>query len=132
MLEEAEYFESWIQGFRRRRLAELFGHEEELLFCADDVHSQQNRCLVSGERLAPRSAPADAMDQDDDEAATPGPGLSAPVELAAPFFALLERQLLKYEAVLPMDLRVRGLVSTKYGYDGSELPWEGEPGRPQE
>ena len=117
MLEEAEYFESWIQGFRRRRLAELFGHEEELLFCADDVHSQQNRCLVSGERLAPRSAPADAMDQDDDEAATPGPGLSAPVELAAPFFALLERQLLMRRQCSEGQAEVGVLGLGRVGFD---------------
>ena len=59
LLEEAEFFESWIQGFRRRswapggrmRLHELFGNEHEVLYCADDVHSQQNRCLLSGRYL---------------------------------------------------------------------------------
>ena len=40
------------------------------------------------------------------------------------FFRLLEQQFLKYEASLPMDLRVRGLVSAKFGYDGSKLPWD--------
>ena len=48
----------------------------------------------------------------------------APSTRQAVFFELLERQLVKYQAVLPMDLRVRGLVSTKFNYDGSALPWD--------
>ena len=104
MLEHAEYFESWIQGWRRRRLQELYGaaHVEEILYCSDSAHSQQNRCLVSGRRLAV-----------DDR----GDGPSG----HAAFLRLLERQLLKFEAVLPVDLRVRGLVSAKYGHDGTAL-----------
>jgi hypothetical protein len=105
LLDEATYFESWIQGFRRRRLRELFGAEEEVLYCADDVHSQQNRCLVSGRLLKP----------------CPSGGAAASY---VAFFRLLEQQFLKYEASLPMDLRVRGLVSAKFGYDGSKLPWD--------
>ena len=105
LLNEATYFESWIQGFRRRRLRELFGAEEEVLYCADDVHSQQNRCLVSGRLLRP----------------CPSGGATASY---VAFFRLLEQQFVKYEASLPMDLRVRGLVSAKFGYDGSKLPWD--------
>mmetsp|Transcript_36513 Transcript_36513/g.122278 ORF Transcript_36513/g.122278 Transcript_36513/m.122278 type:complete len:570 (-) Transcript_36513:143-1852(-) len=102
LLEQAEWFESWIQGFRRRRLRELFGEEEELLYCGDDVHSQQNRCLVSGRTL--RGGGADG-------------GHEA-------FLRLLEAQFVKHGASLPMDLRVRGIVSAKFGYDGSALPWD--------
>jgi hypothetical protein len=103
---EADYFESWIQGFRRRRLFELFGWEEELLYCHDESHSQQNRCLVSGRQSSPRSAlPATHPDSRGHVA----------------FFALLEAQFLKYEASLPVDLRVRGLVSAKYDHDGRAL-----------
>jgi hypothetical protein len=106
LLDEAEFFESWIQGFRRRRLKELFGSEEELLYCADDVHSQQNRCLVSGRVLKPYPSEA-----------------SRSATYSA-FLQLLEEQFLKHEVSLPMDLRVRGLVSAKFGYDGSSLPWD--------
>ena len=111
LLEEAEFFESWIQGFRRRRLRELFGNEYEVLYCADDVHSQQNRCLVSGRHL-PNSSSTDTE--------TSGSSASS----YARFFKLLEDQYLKHEADLPLDLRVRGLVSAKFGYDGSELEWD--------
>ena len=102
LLEEAEFFESWIQGFRRRRLHELFGNEHEVLYCADDVHSQQNRCLLSGRYL-------DSSGGGDEYAS---------------FFKRLEDQYLKHEACLPLDLRVRGLVSAKFGYDGTELQWD--------
>ena len=37
---------------------------------------------------------------------------------------LLEAQFVKHGASLPMDLRVRGIVSAKFGYDGSALPWD--------
>jgi hypothetical protein len=37
------------------------------------------------------------------------------------FFAMLNAQFRKYEAVLPVDLRARGLVSAKYGHDGTGL-----------
>ena len=111
MLQQAEFFESWIQGFRRRRLASLFGDEEELLFCNESAHSQQNRCLVSGRWL--RRPPADAAD---------GPGAGSAHGLTSrDFFALLEAQLLKYAEVLPVDLRVRGVVSAKYEHDGTAL-----------
>lgn len=114
VLDQAEYFESWIQGFRRRRLHALFGAEEELLYCSDDVHSQQNRCLVSGVRLRARAG------------GQLGASEPAAGERAA-FFALLAKQHAKYAAVLPMDLRVRGLVSAKFDYDGSSLPWVEPP-----
>ena len=112
------------------------------MYCADDVHSQQNRCLISGVRLEARAkakakveAAAEAQvgpmeleggAQDSEVASASTARATAPAVLAAPFFALLEGQLRKYETVLPMDLRVRGLVSAKYGYDGTALPWEGD------
>ena len=97
---------------------ELFGEEDELLYCANDVRSQQNRCLVSG-RLPPRHRVASYAD--DDEA----PSGTQPTRLDhAAFLELLEAQFVKYEASLPMDLRVRGLVSAKFGYDGTKLPWD--------
>ena len=37
------------------------------------------------------------------------------------FFAMLNAQFCKYKAVLPVDLRARGLVSAKYGHDGTGL-----------
>ena len=37
------------------------------------------------------------------------------------FFAMLNAQVCKYKAVLPVDLRARGLVSAKYGHDGTGL-----------
>ena len=113
VLEQAEYFESWIQGFRRRRLSELFGGVEEVLYCAGDMHSQQNRCLVAGRRL-----------QGSGGGSGEGSGEGSDETGHAAFFALLERQFLKYETVLPMDLRVRGIVSSKFDYDGSELLWD--------
>ena len=39
----------------------------------------------------------------------------------AAFFRLLEGQFRKYEAALPVDLRVRGLVSARYEHDGTAL-----------
>ena len=42
-------------------------------------------------------------------------------EYASFFTRWLEDQYLKHEACLPLDLRVRGLVSAKFGYDGTEL-----------
>ena len=109
-----------------------------MLYCNDDVHSQQNRCLVSGSHLQLAS-----KDEDHVRARIPTRGGVAGYMLlgAAPllcsshllrltqtwqaaFFQLLEKQLAKYKSVLPMDLRVRGLVSAKFDYDGSALPWD--------
>lgn len=73
----------------------------QVLYCSDDAHSQQNRCLISGRDLL------NATDGDSHTA----------------FLRLLERQRLKYASVLPLDLRVRGLVSTRFDYDGSALPY---------
>ena len=110
---QAEYFESWIQGFRRRKLRGLFGHEEEVLYCNDSAHSQQNRCLVSGRRLMP------AAD-------------SGGAQAHGAFFALLEAQFAKYAATLPIDLRARGLVSSRYGHDGTALVGAPADGRGDE
>ena len=107
MLQQAEFFESFIQGFRRRKLAELFGREEEILYCSDSAHSMQNRCIVSGKRLRGQAAPTSSDGGDADERAA--------------FFRLLNAQFAKYEAVLPVDLRARGLVSRKYEHDGTGL-----------
>ena len=107
MQQEAEFFESFIQGFRRRKLRELFGCEEEILFCSESAHSMQNRCIVSGRRLRSKAGPATPDGGDADERAA--------------FFRLLNAQFAKYEAVLPVDLRARGLVSQKYEHDGTSL-----------
>ena len=107
MQQEAEFFESFIQGFRRRKLRELFGCEEEILFCSESAHSMQNRCIVSGRRLRSKAGPA-----------TPDGGNA---DERAAFFRLLNAQFAKYEAVLPVDLRARGLVSQKYEHDGTSL-----------
>ena len=147
VLEQAEYFESWIQGFRRRRLRELFGAEDEILYCSDAVHSQQNRCLISGRLLCtplpPTShASADAVGTDvpangetgfGEEAGSTirmADGLDSHASSCKAFFDLLERQLLKYTDILPLDLRVRGLVSTKFECDGTApdpLAWPVAP-----
>ena len=37
------------------------------------------------------------------------------------FLRLLDAQFRKYEDVLPIDLRVRGVVSTKYAHDGRTI-----------
>ncbi|CAD7953174.1 unnamed protein product [Amoebophrya sp. A25] len=50
MLREAEYFESWMQQYRKRKLATIFQSRrnvDELLYCHSGAHSQQNRCLVA-------------------------------------------------------------------------------------
>lgn len=120
MCEEAAYFESWIQGFRRRRLATLFGAEEEVLYCNDDAHSQQNRCLVSGEQLRDPLG-ADALTSGSAHGSATASTSASPARSPAAFLALLERQLRKHEAALPVDLRVRGLVSARYEHDGSKL-----------
>jgi len=104
MIEIAEYFESWIQGFRRRRLSELFGWVQEVLYCSDDSHSQQNRCLVSGRLLGgggPLSASGDCGARD---------GVTGHVA----FFELLDTRFQLLGDVLPIDFRPRGLVSRKY------------------
>ena len=101
MLDQATYFESWIQGFRRRKLRALFDTEEELLYCNDSSHSQQNRCIVSGKQLALSGS---------DESRGRGA-----------FFEQLERQFARYKSVLPVDLRARGLVSSRFGHDGTVL-----------
>ena len=134
-----------VQGHRRRKLHELFGYEEEVIYCSDALgHSQQNRCLVSGKRLRPASGAAGGA-----ESSAAGGGAGGVADGAAggvadrpaggpaggaaggaagsvagdyeAFFAMLNAQFRKYEAVLPVDLRARGLVSAKYGHDGTGL-----------
>ena len=49
LLEQAEFFESWIQGFRRRRLLELFGAEEEVMCMAcSSMHPVHAYTCASG------------------------------------------------------------------------------------
>ena len=98
LVETAEFFESWIQGFRRRRLEALNGSVEEVLYCEESGHSQQNRCLVSGKLLQPT---------------TP--------QTSQAFFELLNRRYSECKQMLPIDLRARGLVSAKYDHDGTAL-----------
>ena len=133
MLEHAEYFESWIQGFRRRRLSALYGVAEEMLYCQDDAHSQQNRCLVSGRLLGPlgrKRPPAAAVGVGEPSESGGGAcggrkdseqGERGEHGEHGAFFARLNAQFIKYEAVLPVDLRARGLVSSRYGHDGTGL-----------
>ena len=107
MIEMAEYFESWVQGFRRRRLSELFGWVQEVLYCSDDSHSKQNRCLVSG-RLLGGGGPSSASGGDS--------GARDGVTGHAAFFELLDKRFQLLGDVLPIDFRPRGLVSRKYEF----------------
>ena len=110
MIEQAEYFESWIQGFRRRRLSELFGWVQEVLYCSDDSHSQQNRCLVSGRLLGGRGP----LSASGDCGARNGSELSVTGHVA--FFELLDKRFQLLRDVLPIDMRPLGLVSCKYKF----------------
>ena len=142
-------------------------HPLQVLYCSDDVHSQQNRCLVSGAalRAARGAAPPDEASSSEstcNQEAIKGQsgGNQGPDEASSSesFFALLAAQHAKYgrvccrwtcmctciphvhgtraacmpryEHVLPMDLRVRGLVSAKFEYDGTALPWVDPGGAP--
>ena len=106
--------ESWLQGFRRRKLSNLFGNsaancETEVIYCDDEVHSQQNRCLVAG-RLAVQEKLKGEKENVDES----GP------KLFAEFVTLLERQAERYAAAgLPADIRPKGLVSERYAWDGN-------------
>eukprot|EP00656_Telonema_subtile_P048935 TRINITY_DN5974_c0_g1_i1.p1 TRINITY_DN5974_c0_g1~~TRINITY_DN5974_c0_g1_i1.p1 ORF type:complete len:398 (-),score=61.40 TRINITY_DN5974_c0_g1_i1:68-1261(-) len=97
LVAHAEYFESWIQHWRRKKLQALFGQEQEVLYCHESGHSQQNRCLVSGTELHTEV-------EDDHEG----------------FFKLLERRFATHREVLPVDLRARGLVCLLYTSDAAD------------
>lgn len=117
MVKQSEFFESWIQGFRKKRLSEIFGPNkvEELLYCDDDVHSQQNRVIISGRNFEPATSSSNSSAKPEDHPTFK----KASVE----FMKLLETRYaaLKAEGLMPLDLRPRGLVSTKFQYDGSGL-----------
>ena len=74
---------------------------------------------MSGKRLRPASGAAGS--------GAAGSGVSSAAGAAGAageyeaFFAMLNAQFCKYKAVLPVDLRARGLVSAKYGHDGTGL-----------
>ena len=91
-------------ALERRKLSELFGWAQEVLYCSDDAHSQQNRCLVSGRRR-------------------PVVGNSGEPSVTghAAFLELLDERFGLLRGVLPIDLRVRGLVSSRYEHDGTVL-----------
>jgi hypothetical protein len=132
LIEQAEYFESWIQGFRRRRLVQLFGWVEEVLYCSDDVqHSQQNRCLVSGrqrrrrQQLRQGAVVANDNDSISDETVSGGNAGMTTTETTPTtetitdheaFFNLLEERFVQLKDILPIDLRPYGVVSRKYEY----------------
>jgi hypothetical protein len=131
LIEQAEYFESWIQGFRRRRLVQLFGWVEEVLYCSDDVqHSQQNRCLVSGRQRRRRQqlCQSDVVANDNgsisDDEATISAGMmtteTTPTTETTTdheaFFMLLEERFVQLKDILPIDLRPYGVISRKYEY----------------
>ena len=113
LIEQAEYFESWIQGFRRRRLVQLFGWVEEILYCSDDArHSQQNRCLVSGRRQQQlRQNGGDTVG-----GATTTATTTTTTTTTTAFFNLLEERFVQLKDILPIDLRPYGVVSRKYEY----------------
>ena len=108
LIEQAEYFESWIQGFRKRRLVQLFGWVEEILYCSDDArHSQQNRCLVSGRRRQQlRQNGGDAV----------GGATTTATTTTTAFLNLLEERFVQLKDILPIDLRSYGVVSRKYEF----------------
>ena len=97
---EAGFAESWIQGFRRRKLARIFGWCDEVIYCSGDVHSQQNRCIVSG-----RHKPGDDS-----------------IDLRAAFFALLDKQVCKLTAdnVIPLDLVARDCQNKRASYEAAK------------
>lgn len=98
MLVEAEYFESWLQEFRVRRLREIFAFATQFIYCHSGPHSQQNRCLVGAHAALPKEN-----------------------EATAKFFELVHRRAEEQRDWLPIDLRPRGLVSIKFNYDGMDL-----------
>jgi hypothetical protein len=109
LIEQAEYFESWIQGFRRRQLVQLFGWVKEVLYCSDDArHSQQNRCLVSGRRRRQQ------LRQNGGDAA--GGATTTATTTTTAFLNLLEERFVQLKDILPIDLRPYGVVSRKYEY----------------
>ena len=77
----------------------------KVLYCNGSSHSQQNRCLVSGKALNPSTRVTSEANRDQ----------------YVVFFELLDRQFKKYESVLPVDLRARGIVSLKYQHNGTIL-----------
>ena len=113
LIEQAEYFESWIQGFRKRRLVQLFGWVEEVLYCSDEAqHSQQNRCLVSGRRRRQQLLQngGDAVGGATTTATT------TTTTTTTAFLNLLEERFVQLKDILPIDLRPYGVVSRKYEY----------------
>ena len=112
LIEQAEYFESWIQGFRKRRLVQLFGWVEEVLYCSDEAqHSQQNRCLVSGRRRRQQ-----LLQNGGDAVGGATTTATTTTTTTTAFLNLLEERFVQLKDILPIDLRPYGVVSRKYEY----------------
>ena len=113
MLQRAEFMESWLQSFRKKKLGNVFGHGQsgegvrEYIYCDDEVHSQMNRCLIASDDRHV------VEDFDGD-----GDGCSKVNELCREFVALLDSRAEKFKDLLPADIRPKGLVSTKFEWDG--------------
>jgi len=110
MVVEAGYSESWIQGFRRRKLSEIFGWCQEVIYCSNELHSQQNRFFFWGGGGGGGRGGGGGG----------GGGRSEEMEgLRSSFFELLDERIriLEEGGVIPLDLVARNLAEKRVEFD---------------
>jgi hypothetical protein len=129
MLKQAEFLESWLQKIRKQKLERIFSgnyngaseesdrgaaapfsHVSEVLYCADDVHSQQNRCVIAGRWKRNEQSTNDKQSSRNKYHIND--------DVCGDFLLLMMEEIRKKRDLLPIDLRPPGLVSTKFEYDG--------------
>jgi len=112
MLLYSEYYESFFQCFRKKKLRKIFGKDafiNEVLYCDQGPHSQQNRCITAFKKNKEENTDllVEKVGNTDTHALVDS--LVARIKSVAALYG---------PKLLPIDLRPRGLVSTRYNFDG--------------